>query len=234
MMFMQGFISHARIAATALVAVALSVPCPSQGSPVPKNGQKKPTRAIKLVIRWPGYTPQAVDESIGFKSCVQFGQLEAVQRVTSISTFDRADVYIEARTRTAQAAFSHAVIERLASMVKKLPDDAYLSQFLFCDNFTALPKVKIRPVAHLQLSIDRKALARHGLPIHALLARIKGQSIDLNERPPQEKTLKALRRLSIRAPSGKTLRLRDLAEIKVVNTPSHRVSHWPPAESQQR
>lgn len=196
----------------------------------PKREQRKRKRGVKIVIRWPGYTPATVDETIGFESRVQFVRLGSVARMTSISTFDRADIYVEAHEKTTRAAFSRAVIQQLALMVAKLPADAYVSQWTFLEDFTSPPEVKIRTVKHLHIALDRVALSRHGIRSRAVFAKIKSQQIDLNERPPKQKTLKALRRLSIRSPDGTTLRLGELAEIKAVKGPSHRVGRWPPAK----
>lgn len=210
-------------------AFSLTMPCPAPA----KDTQKQQTRAIKLVVRWPGMPPEAVDDQIAFPSFTRLAQLQSVHRMTSISTFDQTELYIEAGSNTSPAAFSRAVIDRLPSLLKDLPADAYVSQFQSLKHFSAPPEIKIRTVSHFQLSIDGKKGARYGIPRHAVFAQIKAQSIDLNERPPKEKTLQALRGLSIRTPGGKTIRLRDLAEIKIVKTPSHRVRHWPPADAKE-
>jgi Cu/Ag efflux pump CusA len=101
------------------------------------------------------------------------------------------------------------------------------TKYELLSDFDGRVQVKKDDGLYVDVRGKREEAARHGIETRSIMEVIESNSFDLS-RPATQKTVDALRRLTVPAAAGQKIPLSAIADVSLERMPAPRVYRWPP------
>lgn len=176
----------------------------------------------RISVEWPGASPVEIDQAIERPMRMALLGVPHVAEGTSVVTSERVEWYVTAEPGTNSQTLIKDIDSRFLNVVHQMPDNVTIKLAEVVNERPAVPYVAIHEIDCCKVELDRKQIARNGIGIAEVFAAMR--SID--ESSPAAERANSLARLRLQRPDGQSIRLVELAEIKVEREPSHIIHHW--------
>ena len=184
-----------------------------------------------ISVDWPGYSPEETDDHIAYPLGVAMLAPPGVQRVTTIATTGRADVYIQFDSGTEDATARQRLLAALndGPLTLLLPSGA-VPTLSTLDRGSTIPDPEASEIDYVVVRLNREGIARQGVSFKGVTDAVT--PIRSAHHGPNAQ-LEALRSITLENEVGDQIPLADVAEIEIVTGPSHIVQTWPEEDGPQ-
>ena len=117
----------------------------------------------------------------------------------------------------------HLIYGRAKLAVPLFPKDAQIVSFYDTSPTEFPPTISVHEADTIQIDLDRQKMSSLGISIADATGAMNAMSLK-NATP---ELLNRVKQLGVNAADGKSHRLGDFAEIKIVREPNHFIRRWP-------
>ena len=181
---------------------------------------------VRVVISCPGYSAAEAEDFVSQPYRMAAMTLP-FEEVVAISSEERCEFYFVAR-----GVESNKFLDQVRGVsVGDLPSGTAVEEVKLLDRGANVPQVESKLVDALSIDLDRTKMAQNGVSVEAISKAVQSQG----KAPPTKEGVRRLQAVVLDVdswPHGRKIRLGDIAEIRIVQQPSHVVWQFPPGQSE--
>lgn len=200
-----------------LLLCLLFAGCATQSEPI-----------VRITVEDPGVSPEDIERTLTLTIETELHSVENTQSITSISSEGKVEIYVKGIKGTDPTKFTNQIRKAVDSLEENLPVDAKSATVQLLEDGAEIPEVNIQPVDEIQIVFDLEKVNTLGLsPEHVSDAMHK----TLKEQQVYQGNVKTIGEIILTV-NGRSILLKDIATIKLVQRPSSIVRKYPPAMRQ--
>jgi hypothetical protein len=191
-------------------------------------------RIARVVIAFPGASAVTADELAARPYCFDAIPISR-ERIIAISSRERVEVYFVARGIDPDEFLNQVRAVR----VNSLPQGAAIQEITLLDRGASIPKVESTMVDTFQITVNREKTSQLGISISTVFKALSTALSSQDKIQPTQEGVQLLEKCLVEPdfPTGQgKVHLGDVAEIKIVQEPSHVIWQFPdePSDSVPR
>ncbi len=192
--------------------------------------RQRQQHTVRVVIAYPGATAVTADNLAARPYCFDAIPISR-EKIVAISSRDHVEVYFVARGIDPDEFLNQV----RAVPVGSLPQGAAIQEITLLDRGASIPKVESTMVDTFQIKFNDQKASPLGISVSAVFKALSSE----NKIPPTQEGVRLLEKCLVEPdfPTGQgKVHLGDIAEIKIVQEPSHVIWQFPeePSDSVPR
>lgn len=181
----------------------------------PTAAEAAAAAVVKVSIDF-GSSAEAADASVGVVAQRELLSLPGLAAMNCISNAQGTEIYVQGKPGIPAAALAAAVDARLAEVAKEFPAAAEIGKAEAIPGQQLPPLPQVRQVETVEVNLNRDKLHALGISISEF-----NEAIGKANKAGQK-----LADVVIESPQGQKVPLREIAELKPGQKPSHVIRHW--------
>ncbi|HUS46985.1 MAG TPA: efflux RND transporter permease subunit, partial [Phycisphaerae bacterium] len=182
--------------------------------PATRPSASRSGRIVKVTARIDGTSPADIEQSVALPLEDEVQGVRGVARCTTIASEGKVELYVVADRSADPNAFLVQIWDKVQVGAGRLPADAEVLSIVLMDANAAVPSVEVKQIDTIRVELDRDKMIALGITAGQATAVLRGL-------PATAEGMRRASDLPVASKSGKTVRLGDIARLRIAKGPSH-------------